>query len=250
VDRATVLALLSRRVRGDRMFPFVEGTWNPVTGCLFLCEYCWARRMARRFGMDFSPRLHPERLRRRFGPGTVVFVCDFGDLFGPWIPREWIEAVLSVVRGHPRTLFLLLTKNPGRYHEFAPLPSNALAGATIETDLDDVGKRYSPRAPPVSQRLEALARLDHPHKFVSIEPVLRFSDPERFAERIAGIGVLAAAVGYDNHGLVAEEDQPSEEQLRALIEALERKGILVVPKTVRRRRAKRSHPSCRGARHR
>lgn len=25
-------------------------TWNPVTGCLHDCEYCYARRIANRFG--------------------------------------------------------------------------------------------------------------------------------------------------------------------------------------------------------
>lgn len=25
-------------------------TWNPVTGCKHGCEYCYARRIARRFG--------------------------------------------------------------------------------------------------------------------------------------------------------------------------------------------------------
>ena len=27
-----------------------DSTWNPVTGCLHGCEYCYARRIAERFG--------------------------------------------------------------------------------------------------------------------------------------------------------------------------------------------------------
>ena len=27
-----------------------DRTWNPVTGCLHECEYCYARRIAKRFG--------------------------------------------------------------------------------------------------------------------------------------------------------------------------------------------------------
>ena len=27
-----------------------DATWNPVTGCLHGCEYCYARRIAERFG--------------------------------------------------------------------------------------------------------------------------------------------------------------------------------------------------------
>ena len=30
-----------------------DSTWNPVTGCYHGCEYCYARRIACRFG-DFS----------------------------------------------------------------------------------------------------------------------------------------------------------------------------------------------------
>lgn len=32
-------------------------TWNPVTGCLHGCEYCYARRIADRFGLPYAPRL-------------------------------------------------------------------------------------------------------------------------------------------------------------------------------------------------
>lgn len=27
-----------------------DSTWNPVTGCLHGCEYCYARKIAKRFG--------------------------------------------------------------------------------------------------------------------------------------------------------------------------------------------------------
>ena len=32
-----------------------ESTWNPVTGCLHGCEYCYARRIAERFGANQMP---------------------------------------------------------------------------------------------------------------------------------------------------------------------------------------------------
>jgi len=34
-----------------------DSTWNPVTGCLNGCEYCYARRIAERFGLDYTPKL-------------------------------------------------------------------------------------------------------------------------------------------------------------------------------------------------
>lgn len=34
-----------------------DSTWNPVTGCFHNCEYCYARGIANRFGLDFAPKL-------------------------------------------------------------------------------------------------------------------------------------------------------------------------------------------------
>ena len=31
-----------------------DSTWNPVTGCLHGCEYCYARKIANRFGRAFG----------------------------------------------------------------------------------------------------------------------------------------------------------------------------------------------------
>lgn len=36
---------------------WADYTWNPVTGCLHGCPYCYARRIAERFGLDFAPKL-------------------------------------------------------------------------------------------------------------------------------------------------------------------------------------------------
>ena len=33
---------------------WADATWNPVTGCLHGCEYCYARGIARRFGGHFK----------------------------------------------------------------------------------------------------------------------------------------------------------------------------------------------------
>lgn len=36
---------------------WADSTWSPVTGCLHGCEYCYARGIANRFGLDFAPKL-------------------------------------------------------------------------------------------------------------------------------------------------------------------------------------------------
>jgi len=54
------------------------------------------------------------------------------DLFGAWVPQEWIDQVLKAVREAPQWIFLFLTKNPKRYLEIE-FPPNAWVGATADT---------------------------------------------------------------------------------------------------------------------
>lgn len=123
-------------------------TWNPVTGCLHDCPYCYARDIAARFfPQNFTPSFLPSRLTapsntknpklehekdpvRRMGLQNV-FVCSMADLFGKWVPTEWIEAVLTQVAGNPQWTFLFLTKFPIRMAEF-DFPPNSWIGTTVD----------------------------------------------------------------------------------------------------------------------
>ncbi len=133
-------------------------TWNPVTGCLHGCEYCYARRIASRFGsgitpinggsiavldepmksryydacklvpypFDFLPTFHRYRLGEpaRKTKSQTIFVCSMADLFGKWVPDAWIQEVFEACKAAPQHRYLFLTKNPGRYdkllHEYMP----------------------------------------------------------------------------------------------------------------------------------
>ena len=99
---------------------WAEYSWNPVTGCKHGCDYCYARRIAERFhGTDgFKPTFHPERLSE---PATIkkpsrIFVCSMADLFGDWVPDEWIVRVFEACDKAPQHTYLFLTKNPSRYY--------------------------------------------------------------------------------------------------------------------------------------
>ena len=151
---------------------WADSTWNPVTGCRHDCEYCYARRIARRFegvwdgdyniritcmqsdspkvvsgyefdglgykyrvGNDnrgepklinapypygFHPTLHRHRLETglaRYKRPRTIFVCSMADLFGEWVPDEWIEQVFEACKKWPQHRYLFLTKNPLRYYD-------------------------------------------------------------------------------------------------------------------------------------
>ncbi|MEM2905922.1 MAG: DUF5131 family protein [Candidatus Bathyarchaeia archaeon] len=188
---------LIRRFRGD-----TTGSWNPITGCLHECRYCWARRYAVRLaGMGvepyrshgFKPAFVETRLRKTFRKDDLIFVSDMGDMWGSWVPAAWIRAVLASVRGS-RGAFLFLTKNPARYHEFIDeVPRNSLLGATIESNLEhEVSK-----APSARERFEAMRSLNYPYKCLVIEPILDFD--EGFLAWIKEIKPITVHVGYDNY---------------------------------------------------
>lgn len=149
----------SVEMAGDRRFQ----TLNPVVGCPIGCRFCYARRIADKYGMtdDFSvPQFLPKRLGRlRQGKASVFFLDSMSDV-SFWRP-EWLHEVMEAVRENPQHEYLLLTKRPDRLVgtvEFSDVPWLWL-GTTV-TCSDD---RW---------RIGELSRIDAPNKTISFEPLL------------------------------------------------------------------------------
>ena len=175
-----------------------DSTWNPVTGCYNGCGYCYAKGIARRFGLhgterdiekraldtpaakagkkapypfDFEPTLHRYRLDepQQLKKPRTIFVCSMADLFGEWVPDEWIEEVFAACDKAPQHRYLFLTKNPKRYVKLyeadkLPLEINMWYGASVTTSeqAEETAKHFGklPASP------------NQANTFLSVEPML------------------------------------------------------------------------------
>ena len=110
---------------------WTDETWNPVTGCIKVspgCKHCYAERFAERFrgttghtfSSGFDPLLRPERLEQpfRWRLPRMVFVNSMSDLFGEFVPDEYISKVFDVMRSTPQHTYQVLTKRAGRMREW------------------------------------------------------------------------------------------------------------------------------------
>lgn len=99
-----------------------------------------------------------------------VFTCSMADLFGRWVPIEWINAVMLAARGNPQWNFLFLTKFPQRLSEIE-IPDNAWMGTTVDLQAR------------VANAEKAFANVKSKVKWLSVEPLiepLKFSSLEMF----------------------------------------------------------------------
>lgn len=186
-----------------------DHTWNPITGCLHNCEYCYARKITTRFSGDvrlnkmctasyttqvgdykgqklyvldapmanetgytlvypfgFEPTFHRYRLDipSKLKMGNNIFVGAMADIFGEWVPDEWLDDVFSACEQYPIHNYLFLTKNPQRFERYdVPRGDHMWYGTTITRENETGRVMYLP-----AER----------RKFVSIEPLMEDIEPD------------------------------------------------------------------------
>lgn len=199
-----------------------DSSWNPVTGCLHGCEYCYARNIAHRFSghgeewsddnlheldkkiygeeseksepypYGFEPTFHRYRLDEyRNKKGRNIFVCSMADLFGEWVPDSWIEEVFKACEAAPQHNYLFLTKNPKRYEKLLDryMPPNMWFGWS---QTGPMGADFS------------FTTHHSVQTFVSVEPLLK-----PFEEyRIRGIDwvIIGAETGFRKDKVIPKRE--------------------------------------------
>ena len=108
----------------------------------------------------YDPTFYPHRLNEpvRLRNASKIFVVDTGDLFGQWVPAEWINQVIEITNKCPQHTFQYLTKNPKRLMEYK-FPDNAWAGTSVNSDED-------------IERADILKTVKSQIRYLSIEPLL------------------------------------------------------------------------------
>lgn len=203
---------------------WAKWSWNPVTGCQHNCPYCYARDIAERFYAEkFQPAIHIDRLGAPAHtpvPATAsqdtslknIFTCSMADLFGKWVPKQWIEEVLGVVRENPQWNFLFLTKFPLRMAEFE-YPPNAWLGTSVDLQARVANAERTMR--------EVRASV----KWLSLEPLL---EPLVFEDLSAFNWVVIGGASASNQ---TPEWRPPQQWVYDLTAAALRAGCAVYHKT-------------------
>jgi len=142
--------------------PWATHTWNPVTGCLNGCPYCYAKKIMQRFGTEqerkFLPTFHPDRMNEAFprNPATI-FVGSMSDP-QHWT-EEWMLKIIGKIKEYPEHIFIMLTKGGFDTYMGYNFPENVITGVTVT----------SPREFP---RKEAGRRFSSSNWLLNIEPLL------------------------------------------------------------------------------
>ena len=104
-------------------------TWNPVTGCAKIsggCRFCYAERISHRYGTTTLPWnrvnvsanvvLHPDRLDAplHWRKPRSVFAGSMTDLFGEFVPDDYVAAILAVIARASSSTFMIITKRAER----------------------------------------------------------------------------------------------------------------------------------------
>jgi DNA repair photolyase len=211
--------------KDSNMYQWVDYTTSPIKGCEHDCSYCYLRAIP---NFNFEPRFSEKELNCRREPGATFFFGSAADMWGKWVPSEWIQRVLNTC-DDMFAIYVFQSKNPERFHEFqSQFNRSFMLGTTIESDIYYADSK----APPVYQRAYELSQLhENIKRFVTIEPVMDFN-MDIMLNLVLGTEPDFVNIGCDSkgHGLV----EPPGRKVKELICRLEQKTEVRIKPNLRR----------------
>ena len=146
------------------------------------------------YPFGFEPTYHRYRMDTldKLKMGNNIFVGAMADVFGAWVPEEWILDILKGCASRPQHNYMFLTKNPSRYNEVGvPSAPNLWYGTSItrENEMDRIRE-----LPP------------HKSVFVSFEPLLEDVNPAWYGSIFKHLGwiIIGAQTGRRKDKIVPE----------------------------------------------
>lgn len=158
-------------------------TLNPVVGCTYGCEFCYAERMNQRFKWvkDFNkPEFFPERIKQLYQTKPKLIFLDSMSDFADW-EYGWRYQVSKAIYENPQHKFLILTKRPEGLNFFHG--NNVWNGVSITKESEVSRFNYLP----------ALG-----HRFASLEPLhedLMLSEKHNLFFRFVDWVIIGAETG-------------------------------------------------------
>ena len=213
--------ITSKSILTPSKLPDADYVINPYTGCGFGCTYCYASFMGRYVGKDIAdwgeylyakinaPELLKQDLKRlkNKGKGKSIFFSSVTDPYQGMEAKyqltqkclevllEWgFEGKLSIL-----TKSQLVLRDLGLLKQF----SNVEVGLTITSTDDAVSRYFEKKAPNVSDRLEALKKLNHEgiSTYAFVGPLLPHfvADPEKLNTVFQAIAETGTTELYVEH---------------------------------------------------
>ena len=136
------------------------------------------------------------------------------DLFGAWLPQEWIDQVVASTVANPQWEYLYLTKFPQRYDRLQ-LPASGWIGASVDEQH---------RAEPTLAAMRKVSGVKV--KWLSLEPLL---EPIKFST-LEGIDMIVIGAQSENIGQNSSFSPPFE-WVADLVQTARRDGCKVWLKT-------------------
>lgn len=165
-------------------------TWNPAWGCLNDCPYCYARKMARRWGKSFEPHWMERNFNKPMPKEpSRIFVNSMSEI--AYWDVTWLRRVFRRIEEYPQHHFLFLTKCL-RIYFYCRFPVNCWLGATVvcQGDIEHLCSGI-----PGSNLF-----------YASIEPMMERIDPESLYNRGLAWVIIGAETGNRKNRIIPSPD--------------------------------------------